>query len=158
MNNFDWGTFIDRTYKLYLVIASRRLRNSYMAEDVVWGVYAKLVDKDYRYSTQEMHNVGIRIVINDCYNIYRKEGKINFVELPASYSDPTYEINTDYNDVLDFMKRELRPDDYVLINMYAAGYKYKELAEHFKIPIGTVSSRMITIRKFLRDSLPEFVC
>jgi RNA polymerase sigma-70 factor (ECF subfamily) len=37
--------------------------------------------------------------------------------------------------------------------MYFEGYKYKEIAEHLDLPIGTVKSRIFLARKQLMDAL-----
>jgi len=40
--------------------------------------------------------------------------------------------------------------------MYFTGYKYYEIAEMLKIPIGTVKNRIHLARKELKDSLPAY--
>jgi len=40
--------------------------------------------------------------------------------------------------------------------MHVEGYKYKEISEELKIPIGTVKSRIFIARKKLMDLLPEY--
>ena len=40
--------------------------------------------------------------------------------------------------------------------MHFKGYKYKEIADHLGIPIGTVKSRIFIARKKLMDLLPEY--
>lgn len=48
-------------------------------------------------------------------------------------------------------------DDYKLpFNMYFDGYKYKEIAEHFNLPIGTIKSRIFLARKELMKQLKDF--
>ncbi len=37
--------------------------------------------------------------------------------------------------------------------MYFEGYKYKEIAEHMDVPIGTIKSRIFLARKILMDKL-----
>ena len=40
--------------------------------------------------------------------------------------------------------------------MYFEGYKYKEIAEHLQLPIGTIKSRIFLARKDLMGQLKEF--
>ena len=40
--------------------------------------------------------------------------------------------------------------------MHFQGYKYKEIADALKIPIGTLKSRIFIARKKLMDELPEY--
>lgn len=48
-------------------------------------------------------------------------------------------------------------DEYKIpFKMYFEGYKYKEIAEHFDLPIGTVKSRIFLARKQLMLDLKEF--
>lgn len=48
-------------------------------------------------------------------------------------------------------------DDYrVPFNMYVAGYKYSEIAEHLGLPLGTVKSRIFFARKRLRSQLGDY--
>lgn len=48
-------------------------------------------------------------------------------------------------------------DDYrVPFNMYVAGYKYNEIAEHLGLPLGTVKSRIFFARKRLRAQLGDY--
>lgn len=48
-------------------------------------------------------------------------------------------------------------DDYKLpFKMYFDGYKYKEIAEHFDLPIGTIKSRIFLARKELMRVLKDF--
>ena len=49
------------------------------------------------------------------------------------------------------LKKELKDP----FKMHCKGYKYKEIAEQFDIPIGTVKSRIFLARKKLIDSLPD---
>lgn len=42
-------------------------------------------------------------------------------------------------------------------SMYVSGYKYKEIAEHLNLPIGTVKSRIFLARKQLRSLLSEYL-
>jgi len=51
-------------------------------------------------------------------------------------------------------KIELLKDKYrIPFLMHFQGYEYKEIADHFDIPIGTVKSRLFVARKQLKDML-----
>lgn len=49
----------------------------------------------------------------------------------------------------------LSPEERNLWNLYSAGYRYEEIAEEIKIPLGTVKSRIHSVRKKLRVSKKE---
>lgn len=40
--------------------------------------------------------------------------------------------------------------------MHIAGYKYEEISERLKMPLGTVKSRIFFTRKRLRDLLKDY--
>lgn len=49
------------------------------------------------------------------------------------------------------------PDDYrVPFTMLVTGYKYNEIAEYMKIPVGTVKSRIFIIRQKLQKVLKDY--
>lgn len=56
------------------------------------------------------------------------------------------------SDIQDALKM-LPPDYYELFVLYIEGYKYRELAEYFGIPEGTVKTRIHHTRKFLQKKL-----
>ncbi len=48
-------------------------------------------------------------------------------------------------------------DEYrIPFNMFAAGYKYNEIAEKMNLPLGTVKSRIFFARKRLREMLKDY--
>ncbi|MDY5814047.1 MAG: sigma-70 family RNA polymerase sigma factor [Bacteroides sp.] len=49
------------------------------------------------------------------------------------------------------------PDDMkVPFQMFVAGFKYREIADKLKLPMGTVKSRLFFIRKRLKEELKDF--
>lgn len=49
-------------------------------------------------------------------------------------------------------------DEYKIpFNMFIEGFKYKEIAEELKLPLGTIKSRIFFTRKKLEKSLKEFI-
>lgn len=46
---------------------------------------------------------------------------------------------------------KLPSDNKRIIKMYMDGWKYKEIAEEFDLPIGTIKSKIFTARKFLKQ-------
>ena len=51
---------------------------------------------------------------------------------------------------------KLNSDYQIPFILHIQGYKYKEIAQDLKIPIGTVKSRIFIARKKLMKSLPEY--
>lgn len=50
----------------------------------------------------------------------------------------------------------LNADYYTPFTMYFEGYKYNEIAEHLRIPIGTVKTRIHVARKMMKKSLSAY--
>lgn len=49
------------------------------------------------------------------------------------------------------------PDSYrIPFTMHVAGYKYSEIAQRLKLPVGTVKSRIYYARKYLQKALSDY--
>jgi len=59
---------------------------------------------------------------------------------------------TEINKVLDSFADEYR----VPFTMHVSGYKYEEIAEDLKLPLGTVKSRIFFARKRLQEILKDY--
>lgn len=73
--------------------------------------------------------------------------------LNISYDNPASVQN--YNEIvheLNNLENSLKEP----FSMYLDGFKYKEIADHLNLPIGTIKSRIFQARKFLMGSLKEF--
>ncbi|MCS6990963.1 MAG: RNA polymerase sigma factor [Chitinophagales bacterium] len=64
----------------------------------------------------------------------------------ASNETDTKIFFTDYKKVLNMLPRGLRK----VVDLYAQGYRYKEIARFLCIPEGTVKSRLFAARKILK--------
>jgi RNA polymerase sigma-70 factor (ECF subfamily) len=51
---------------------------------------------------------------------------------------------------------ELQDEYRIPFKMHNEGYKYKEIADYLKLPIGTVKSRIFLARKKLMDVLSDY--
>jgi RNA polymerase sigma-70 factor (ECF subfamily) len=78
-----------------------------------------------------------------------------FLNLPKSTNDESPDSALRYEEI----KKEVdRLDDDVRIpfDMHNSGYKYKEIADELKMPIGTVKSRIFLARKKLTSALEDY--
>lgn len=102
------------------------------------------------------------IMKNIFINNYRKKVKQNTV---LDHTDNNYYINSTKNVVknhantnimmkeLTGMIEELEDSIKVPFLMHYQGYKYKEIAEKFSLPLGTVKSRIFFARKALQEKI-----
>lgn len=76
---------------------------------------------------------------------------INIPETKKSY-DPDSRLN--YKEMIALMNS--LDDDYrIPLTMYFEGYKYKEIADEMKLPIGTIKSRIFLARKQMMELVSE---
>ena len=69
-------------------------------------------------------------------------------------ASPDHELSLkEINEAIDQLSMELK----MPFSMYVAGYKYKEIAEHMDLPIGTVKSRIFLARKKLKELLADYL-
>ena len=79
-------------------------------------------------------------------------------------SEDLYQLNLSQESGLDTpegivttqeISAAMREDYRVPFVMFIQGYKYQEIAEHFKLPLGTVKSRIFVARRKLQSLLRE---
>lgn len=105
------------------------------------------------------------IMKNTFINNYRRRVKANTI---IDTTDDMYLINTssvipaDHAETQQNTKeivnaiKTLEPEQRKPFEMHVAGFKYKEIADHMDISIGTVKSRIFFTRKKLMEQLKEF--
>jgi RNA polymerase sigma-70 factor (ECF subfamily) len=104
------------------------------------------------------------IMKNIFINNYRRAAKtrtiidgtkdLYYVNLPQASSGRVAESKMNEKEI--YKAVELLEDEYKIpFEMYFEGYKYKEIAEHLDLPIGTVKSRIFLARKQLMDALVD---
>lgn len=78
-----------------------------------------------------------------------------FLNLPqdSGIASPenSYAVN-EINDVISSFDEGYR----IPFSMHLSGYKYSEIAQHMKLPVGTVKSRIYYARKRLRVILKDY--
>ena len=105
------------------------------------------------------------IMKNTFINNYRRSVKVNqiidntkdlyFMNIPqnSGVSSHVSQISIkDINKSIDGLSEDLK----VPFQMFFEGYKYKEIADRFDLPIGTVKSRIFLARKQLMNELKDF--
>lgn len=63
------------------------------------------------------------------------------------------ETQFDMIDIVDSIEKLVRPKDRELLVMASLGYEISELSEHFKVPEGTIKSRVHRIRRNMEPAI-----
>ena len=99
----------------------------------------------------------VRIVINECYGILRRNCKLqrfeeNIVENKSYFGNY---IKEEYLDLYQAISRLEEKEKICILLFYMEDYSVAEIADVLKIPVGTVKSRLNRGRKKLKDYLDE---
>lgn len=87
-----------------------------------------------------------RTIIDSTKELYY----INTPQNERDYNNPESQLRVkEMREEMDRLDEDFR----IPLNMYFEGYKYKEIADHMQLPIGTVKSRIFLARKQLTHTL-----
>ncbi len=136
------------------------------AKDLVQDTLLKAITNQEKYEDDtNLKAWTFTIMKNTFINNYRRKIKSNTL---IDTTDDLYFINTTSNSPIEIAEsnqatkeivnaiKKLEPEQRKPFEMHVAGYKYKEIADHMEISIGTVKSRIFFTRKKLMDELKEF--
>lgn len=134
---------------LYRVSATL-LRREADREDAVSETIAKaLVKLPGLRKTEAFQSWMIRILINECYNILRRDKReISVAEVPDVYFAPENSREL-YKAFMALEEKYRLP----MVLHYVEGYKVDEVSRMMRLPEGTIKSRLMRGRKMLRDLL-----
>lgn len=101
---------------------------------------------------------GVRIVINKCYDLLRKNKKIElYDELEECVTEDNY--NLDYNGINKLVNGLDKNLYLIVILYYYDDFSIKEIAEILEMPEGTIKSKLSKARSNLRKNLEkEGIC
>lgn len=97
---------------------------------------------------------GVRIVINKCYDLLRKNKKIElYDELEECVTEDNY--NLDYNGINKLVNGLDKNWYLIVILYYYDDFSIKEIAEILEMPEGTIKSKLSKARSTLRKNLEK---
>jgi RNA polymerase sigma factor (sigma-70 family) len=147
--------------------ANTLTQNSEDAKDLVQETYLKALT--YRDKFEENTNLKAwtyTIMKNTFINNYRRNTKINtvldsttdlfFLNSSKSAADASPESVLSHKEVSAVLNN-LEDEHRIPFKMHHEGFKYKEIADHLDLSIGTVKSRIFFSRKKLMKSLHDHV-
>ena len=92
--------------------------------------------------------IKVRMVFDGSKELF----KLNIPETKKTF-DPDAKLN--YKEMM-LMVNTLDDDFRIPLTMYFEGFKYKEIADHLSLPIGTIKSRIFLARKQMMNMVKEF--
>ena len=166
MTKIEFNTQVLRQTTSLKMYALNFTRDSEDANDLVQDTVLKAIT--YYNKFKEGTNLKgwlYTIMKNTFINNYRRVVKMNsFItksdEIPSAHLLFSSTLNLGegkfvMQDIQNAMGK-LQNEYYVPFNMYFEGFKYHEIAEQLKIPIGTVKTRIHVARKILRSNLKSY--
>ena len=143
---------IVETYSdMLLRIAMNRVKTIPAAEDIVQGVFERLMRRRPIFENREHEKAWlIRTAVNLCLTDLRADSRHGSVPLDENIAQ---EFGEDSFEVLDAVQTLPTPDRYAVYLYYYEGYGVKEIGKLLKEPDGTISSRLSRARKKLRAIL-----
>ena len=143
---------IVETYSdMLLRIALNRVKSVPAAEDIVQGVFERLMRRRPVFESREHEKAWlIRTAVNLCLSDLRAESRHGSVPLDENLAG---EYGEDASEVLDAVRSLPIQDRYAVYLYYYEGYAVKDIGKMLKEPEGTISSRLSRARKKLRTLL-----
>ncbi len=155
---------------LYETFASKMLgvcrlyvRESAEAEDLLQEGFMKVFDQLSTFKNEGSFEGWIRrIIVNHSIDSFRKNNKIQTVEITELYDDSLPYVSADAilseistNELLGYIKQ--LPRQYgIIFNLYVfEGYKYHEIATQLNISEGTVKSNLFDARRILKQRITK---
>ncbi|TKG92978.1 sigma-70 family RNA polymerase sigma factor [Puteibacter caeruleilacunae] len=137
------------------------------ANDLLQETFLKALSYRDKFTQNTNFSAWVHTIMKNTFiNDYRKKiktrstfyGSNNDLHLKFSKSRLYPSPDSFYNSKEIVREINSLSGDYrVPFQMFLDGYKYKEIAEHLDLPLGTVKSRIFFTRKKLEKSLNEFV-
>ncbi|WP_372751051.1 RNA polymerase sigma factor [Labilibaculum sp.] len=146
--------------KLY---ALRLTANQEDAMDLCQDTLLKAITYSANFTHSNLKAWTFTIMKNIFINAYRRKLKQrewilhetkNQNAIANSRGDNPISLHT-YNEIVEEFNK-LHTSMREPFKMYLDGFKYREIAEHLDLPIGTIKSRIFQARKFLMSNLREF--
>lgn len=135
------------------------------SEDLVQETLLKALSNKGKFEEHTNLKAWLYTIMKNIFiNNYRKQVKVKvildsskdlyFLNIPENKKAYDPENTLQFKELRELMLA-LDEEYKIPLTMYFEGFKYKEIADHLKLPIGTVKSRIFLARKQLYESLAE---
>lgn len=162
-------TFNDRLLKLSDVLeyfALSLTKNREDAQDLLQETMVKAITYQDKYTPNTNMKAWLHTIMKNTFiNSYRKMKRANtvittrdnvdvldFVPATVDTTPESVRATKEINKVIDALDDNTR----IPFTMHLKGFKYKEIAAHLDIPIGTVKSRIYFAKQSLMKDLKDY--
>ena len=162
-------TFNDKLLKMSDVLeyfALSLTKNREDAQDLLQETMVKAITYQDKYQPNTNMKAWLHTIMKNTFiNQYRKMKRANtvittkdnvdvldFVPAATEYTPESVRATKEKNKVIDLLDDSTR----IPFTMHLKGFKYKEIAEHLNIPIGTVKSRIYFAKQSLMKDLKDY--
>ncbi len=151
LSDSDIVRIVETYSDMLLRIALNRVRSIPAAEDIVQGVFERLMRRRPIFESREHEKAWlIRTAVNLCLSDLRTQSRHGDLPLDENIAG---EFGDDSYEVLDAVQNLPVQDRYAVYLYYYEGYGVKEIGHLLKEPEGTISSRLSRARKKLKTIL-----
>ena len=151
LSDSDIVRIVETYSDMLLRIALNRVRSIPAAEDIVQGVFERLMRRRPIFESREHEKAWlIRTAVNLCLSDLRTQSRHGDLPLDENIAG---EFGDDSYEVLDAVQNLPVQDRYAVYLYYYEGYGVKEIGHLLKEPEGTISSRLSRARKKLKALL-----
>jgi RNA polymerase sigma-70 factor (ECF subfamily) len=140
-------------------------RDSENAKDLVQETFLKAIQYRDKYTADNNIKAWLFTILRNTYlnqvtrlsskNTINDESEDEYILKNTMFEHQNAETSISTNDIKNTIS-DLDDDYRIPFQMFIDGYKYKEIAEHANLPIGTVKSRIFFARKMLMENLQDF--
>ena len=130
--------------------------NSDKADDLIQETLLKALMCKDSYSTDSNFIGWLTVIMRNSFlNQIKREQKYEFSEdCTSAVESDYYDSSVEYHELLTVVSA--LPDELnVVFTLYVSGFKYYEIADILKIPLGTVKSRIYAAKRNLKRALKE---
>lgn len=167
MTNAQLSSIIQKNQPILQGLAHKFTKDWEEVQELVQETFASSLKFEQNYDNNPRLVAWLYVIMKNVYiNGYRKRLKQIRYERDRAVgfksegcAEPHVQNTADHS----FLKKEVKnllakyPDCYyALFTSYTQGYKYKELAEMYALPEGTVKTRIHHMRKYLQDKLSGY--
>lgn len=135
------------------------------AKDLVQETFFKAIQYKDKYTSDNNIKAWLFTILKNTYlnqvtklsskNTVSDETKDEYILKNTLHKSENAESDMNVNNINETIA-ELDDEYRIPFQMFVDGFKYKEIAEHVKLPMGTVKSRIFFARRILMENLQDF--